>query len=474
MDSRLQDLAEKAVKYAMDSGAQYSDARVEQHERRSVLIENGEIENVRNSTDEGIGIRSVKHGTWSFCSITNPGSLEHVKNAVGKALKNTQHYNGGRKRNEVDLYPNPSIKTKIDYLVVKKPSLEELMKIGFECDKIISNTLRIIKSTVNPRYTINSKYFVNSEGSEILQNYTDVVVEMAATANESGLTQSINITEGGRGGMEQITNKNKIQSKAQEISTKASQLIDAKPAKEEKATVVMNPDFVSLLTHEILGHPSEADRVLGKEMAWAGGAWWKGKIGEKIGSPNLNVFDDPTIKESLGWYDFDDEGVKTKKTTLVEKGVLKKHMQNRETAKIFDTQPTGNMRATNYRFMPLIRMACTCIGNGDWDVQEMIKEVKNGYLISNMKIPSIDMKRYNWSISCQYAQKIENGEITNLLRDVIVMGTAPEFFNSIDACGNDFAIRPITNCGKGDPMQSMIMGNGGPTVRGVATVKSVS
>jgi TldD protein len=91
-----------------------------------------------------------------------------------------------------------------------------------------------------------------------------------------------------------------------------------------------------------------------------------------------------------------------------------------------------------------------------------------------MKIPSIDMKRYNWSISCQYAQKIENGEITDLQRDVIVMGTAPEFFNSIDACGNDFTVRPITNCGKGDPMQSMIMGNGGPTIRGRATVKSVS
>ena len=84
------------------------------------------------------------------------------------------------------------------------------------------------------------------------------------------------------------------------------------------------------------------------------------------------------------------------------------------------------------------------------------------------------MKRYNWSISCQYAQKIENGELTDMLRDVIVMGTAPEFFNSIDACGDDFKVRPITNCGKGDPMQSMIMGNGGPTIRGMATVKSVA
>ena len=473
MDSSLKDLADKAIRYAIDSGAQYCDARAEQQERRSALIENGEIEHVRTNSDMGIGIRLVKEGTWSFCSITNPNSFEQIKEVVNDSLRNSLHY-AKNKKNKINLYPNSTNKTKIDFPVLKKPELEELMKIGFECDKIISDTPRIIKSVVHPWYTTNSKYFVNSEGSEIIQNFTDVVIDMVAIAHESGLTQSINVTEGGRGGIEQISNENKIQQSAQEIALKASQLIDAKPAKEEKATVVMNPDFVSLLTHEILGHPSEADRVLGKEMAWAGGAWWKEKIGEKIGSEKLNVFDDPTIKESLGWYYFDDEGVETKKTTLVEKGILKNHMQNRETAKIFNTPSTGNMRATNYRFVPLIRMACTCIENGDWDVDEMIKEVKNGYLISNMKIPSIDMKRYNWSISCQYAQRIENGEITDLLRDVIVMGIAPEFFESIDACGNDFTVRPITNCGKGDPMQSMIMGNGGPSIRGIATVKSVN
>ena len=471
MDSELQEFANKAVKFAMNSGAQYCDARAEDQEKKSILIENQETEHIKSNNDEGIGVRLIKNGVWCFSSITNPRSFEDVEMKVNDAIKNSMHYAKFEKK-KIDLHPNSKTKTKINYPVLIEPELEELTKIGLECSKIISNTSKIIKSIVNPQYTINSKYFVNSEGSEITQNFTDVIIDMTAIAHESGTTQSINITEGGRGGLEQITNK--INSKAEEISSKAVQLINADTVKEEKGTVVMNPDFVSLLTHEILGHPSEADRVLGKEMAWAGGAWWKGERGKRIGSKQLNVFDDPTIKESLGWYDFDDEGVKTKKTTLVEKGILKNHMQNRETAQMFNTLPTGNMRATNYRFMPLIRMGCTCIGNGSWEVEEMIKEVKHGYLISDMKIPSIDMKRYNWSISCQYAQKIEDGEVTDLLRDVIVMGNAPEFFESIDACGNDFTVRPITNCGKGDPMQSMIMGNGGPTIRGIATVKSVN
>lgn len=469
---QIEEFAEKAVELASKNGAQYCDARAEHIAKKGILIENGQIEYPISREDKGLGVRVLHSGAWGFSSISNPHSFEDVKNAVLEAVKTAKYY-GVKNKTKIILASISAYQKKIEYPVLDEPSLDELVKIGFDCDKTIQSQKRIIKSVTSLGYTTISKYFASSEGSKITQNITDIVVDLVATAHESSLTQSVNITEGGRGGMEKITKEIDILEKAKFVSEKASQLIDAKPAKENKARVVLNPDFVSLLTHEILGHPSEADRVLGKEMAWAGGAWWAGKIGEKIGSENLNVFDDPTLEGSLGWYHYDDEGVKSSRTDLIEKGVLSNHFQNRETAKLFDVNPTANMRATSYKFMPLIRMACTCIDKGDWKPDEMIKDIKDGFFISNMKIPSIDMKRYNWSISAQYAHKIENGEITDLLRDVIVVGTAPEFFKSIDACGNDFTVRPITNCGKGDPMQSMIMGNGGPTVRGIATVKSV-
>ena len=301
MDSSLQELADKTIRYVEDAGVQYCDVRAETQTRESLLIENGEINNLKNTKDQGIGIRLLKNGSWGFCSINNPKSFEELRESINKTIKNVRYYSQ-KKNNHVKLIPININKTKIDFPVLKKPQIEDLIKVGLECDKTILEKPRIIKSSVNPWYSINSKYFVSTEGSEILQNFTDVVIEMSATSHESGLTQSVNVTEGGRGGMEQIDRNNKCQDSAKQIAEKASQLIDAKPAREEKTTVVMNPDFVSLLTHEILGHPSEADRVLGKEMAWAGGAWWKNKLGEKIGSENLNVFDDPTIKESLGWY----------------------------------------------------------------------------------------------------------------------------------------------------------------------------
>ena len=472
MENNQEDFAEKSVDYALSLGCQYCDVRAEASSHQGFVIENNEIEYSSSKTDRGLGIRVLNNGAWGFFSFSNPLIFDDLKNGIWDAVKTARYYST-KKNHKVKISDISSTKETINFPVKISPTVDKLLEIGYDCDKIIHKSKRIIKSQVSIGFEEVSKIFLNSEGSNIKQNFTDVVANLTATAHENGLTQSVNITEGGRGGIEKLSSDREIQDTSEFISKKASHLIDAKPVKEEKATVVMNPDFVALLTHEILGHPSEADRVLGKEMAWAGGAWWAGMLGKKIGSDALNVFDDPTIDGTLGCYGYDDEGNKASRTNLVEEGILSKHMQSRETAEIFHSEPSANMRATSYQFMPLIRMACTCIDKGDWKPEEMISEVKNGYLISNMKIPSIDMKRYNWSISCQFAQKIENGEITDLLRDVIVLDTAPEFFKSVDACGNDFTVRPITNCGKGDPMQSMIMGNGGPSIRAKATVRSV-
>ncbi len=472
MENNQEDFAEKSVQYASSLGCQYCDVRAESISHHGFVIENNEIEYSSSKTDSGLGIRVLNNGAWGFFSVSNPLNFDDLKNGIEDAVKTAKYYSA-KKKHQVKISDITSAKEKIDFPVKIAPTLDKLLEIGYDCDKTIHQEKRIIKSQVSLGFNKVSKIFLNSQESNIKQNFTDVVANLTATAHENGLTQSVNITEGGRGGIEKLSSEREMRETSEFISKKASQLIDAKPAKEEKATVVMNPDFVALLTHEILGHPSEADRVLGKEMAWAGGAWWAGMLGKKIGSNILNVFDDPTIDGTLGCYGYDDEGNKASRTNLVEEGILSKHMQSRETAEIFHTEPSANMRATSYQFMPLIRMACTCIDKGDWNPEEMISEVKNGYLISNMKIPSIDMKRFNWSISCQYAQKIENGELTELLRDVIVLDTAPEFFKSIDACGDDFTVRPITNCGKGDPMQSMKMGNGGPSIRAKATVRSV-
>ncbi len=468
----LEDFADKAVHLALQNGIQYCDVRAETIESNGFLLEDGQIEHFSSRFEAGLGIRILADGAWGFYSVSNPKSVDELKDGVISAIKRALYY-AQRKKQKVKMAETRVYVDTVDYGTIETPIVDEMTKLALECDGIIRVRKRIKKSSIHMHHDVFYKYFVNSDGAKITQRHNDTTAHLSVTAHESGLSETVSTTEGGRGGMEMITKEDNVLDKAYSISEKADKLIDAKPAKEEKRTVVMNPDFVALLTQEILGHPSEADRVLGKEMAWAGGAWWSGKIGTKIGSTELNVIDDPMMQSSLGWYKYDDEGVIASRKSLVKDGVLVGHMQSRETASLFDTEPNSAMRAAGYSFMPLIRMACTCICPGDWDPDELIKDVKSGYLICDMKVPSIDMMRYNWNISCQYAQKIENGECKELLRDVIVMGNAPEFFNSIDARGKYLTVRPITNCGKGDPMQIMRMGNGGPHIRGIATVKSV-
>lgn len=470
-----EDLALKAIDHARSLGASYADARLEVRADKELLLENGSIEHVLATQNSGIGIRVLVDGAWGFYALSNPTSINDSKIAAEQAFKLAKS-SSMHVKSKIILADTKAFVDKAVYSWKRDPrdAMEELVQIAKECDKIIRGTSnRINKSSVAVGYTHIEKWFVNSDGAKILQEYIDTIANLSATAHESDLTQNVSGTEGGRGGIEMLTEHADVHKAAEDIAQKSAQLIDAKPVKEKKAQVVMNPDFVALLTHEILGHPSEADRVLGYEMAWAGGAWWAGKLGQKVGSDALTVYDNPTVERSLGHYKYDDEGVRSKEKLLIKNGMLHDHMHSRETAAKFNVEPNSGMRATGYEFMPLIRMACTYIGAGDWNYEEMIKEVKDGYLVCNMKVPSIDMMRYNWSISCQYAYEIKNGEVKDLLRDIIVMGIAPEFFNSIDACSKQFEIRPILNCGKGDPMQTMRMGNGGPYVRGVATVKSV-
>ncbi len=461
------DYAKKAIDHAIRLGAEYADIRFEESNTQNITMEDNNVEKIDNIFDRCIGIRVLVNGAMGFYAVDNPEYNDYVI-AAERAYKLAKGYSNIIK-DKIVLADTKTYNDNVKFNVNIYPTIEELLKIGKECYSLIIEYDKVKKTTISLAYQDTTKYFLNSEGSSIIQQYTDTVGVLSTTAHD-GIIESTSVTEGGRGGIEMLGN---ITNKAKYIAEMATKLVDAKPVKEVKSKVILNPDFVALLTHEILGHPSEADRVLGYELAWAGGAWWKGKLNTRIGSKALNVSDDPTIPKTLGHYKYDDEGVLAREKVLIKEGILIDHMYNRETAYKFNKEPNSSMRASKARFMPLIRMACTYIKPGEYNYDEMIKEVNEGYLICDMKVPSIDMYRYNWSISAQYAYKIEHGELKTLHRDVIVMSNAPDFFNSIDACSKEFEIRPILNCGKGDPMQIMRMGNGGPYIRGNAIVKSV-
>jgi len=469
-----EDLALFAVEHASKRGANYVDVRLEDHNNELITVADGKVQRGIINRKRGMGVRTLVDGAWGFQSttdLTKNGIRQAAEIAFKLAKASSKHV-----PSPVKLAPTKAHET--SYKTKVKTDLED---IAFEdkleqivaWEKRLHTSKKIARGLAEYTGLKIDKIFANSEGARIRFSNSVTWVSLKADSKKGTIVQSYDKTVGHSGGYE-IYEKNDMERSALEIGRKAESLLEAKIAKTDKeATVILDSDYVSLVVHEICGHPSEADRVLGREAAWAGTAWWAGKLGEKIGSEYFTVYDDPTVPSTLGYYLYDDEGVRAGRKVLAEKGVLKEHMHSRETAAIFNTEPNAGMRAITFEYIPLIRMSNTFFGGGDWKKEELIKETKHGYLVSSMRTPSIDDKRYNWTISAQEAFAIKDGELTTHLRDVALTSVAPKFFKSLSAATEKAEISPLIGCGKGDPMQSLYVGNGGPFLRGTATLLGV-
>jgi len=469
-----EDFALFAIDFARKLGAEYTDVRLENHYNELVIVANGKVERAIINQKRGMGVRVLVKGAWGFQSTTNM-TKDGVKIAVDTAFK-VARASSKHVSKPVRLAPTKAYRDSFETTVktdLEDVAFEDKLKDMQSWEKRLHVSKAVVRGIVDYSGIKIDKLFVNSEGANIKFNNSLTWATLKADAKKGDLTQFYEKTIGHSGGYE-IFKRENIENAAQEIGRKAEALLKAKPAKEERdATVILDPHYLALLSHEITGHPSEADRVLGREAAWAGTSWWVGKIGEKIGSEYFTVYDDPTVLGTFGYYRYDDEGVKAKRKVLAEKGVVKSHMHSRETAAVFDAEPNAGMRAITFEYIPLIRMSNTFFADGDWKHEEIIEETKHGYLVSAHRHPSIDDKRYNWTISAQEGYEIKSGELTTHLRDIALMSTAPKFFQSLDAASRKGEIIPLPGCGKGDPMQGLYVGNGGPYIRGVANVLGV-
>ena len=460
------EIAERALDLALRLGATYADVRVEELSREEILIRNGLVESACFEVVRGAGIR-VLANTWGFASTTSL-TKQAVERAVKFAVKMAK---AAKVRKAIELAPQEPEIAKTKTSLEKDPfkvAMDEKVELCLEADRRARVDESIKRTSVSMEAERSQKLFLSTEGTQVESIQVRTYADIFALAKKRGVTEYYDDICGGSGGFE-IIKRFDLVARAKEVGEKAVKLASARPMPRRSLPVVLDPDFVSLLVHEIIGHPSEADRVLGKEAAWAGRAWWAGKIGQKVGSSLVTVVDDPQVEGALGYFDYDDEGVPAKRKYLIQEGILREHMHSRETAAEFEVEPNGCMRAQSFRFAPLIRMSNTFVEPGDYEVEELF-ELKRGAYLKGGKIPSIDSRRYNFQISAKEGYLIEKGELEGPFRNASLVGITPEFLKSIDGVGKDFEMYPIPNCGKGDPMQTLHVGNGGPHLRGVALV----
>jgi TldD protein len=241
------------------------------------------------------------------------------------------------------------------------------------------------------------------------------------------------------------------------------------PSTEREAVVVTDPHYNALVAHEIIGHPTELDRGLKMETAYAGRSWLlrslgETEIGRAIASPLVSAFSDPSLP-GYGHYKYDHEGTPARRVVHIDRGVFTGFMNSRQTAAVFGGEPNGHYKATDAALVPLIRMSNTVLAAGGDDPRQIVRDVGHGYYLAGHRIPSIAESRENFRISARRVYEIRGGELGRLYRDGGLAADTRQYLTQVDAVGTDFRLYPVPNCGKGQPMQTKRLGNGGPTMR---------
>jgi len=241
------------------------------------------------------------------------------------------------------------------------------------------------------------------------------------------------------------------------------------PTSARPEVVVTDPHYNTLVSHEIVGHPVELDRALKMETAYAGRSWLMAglddhHVGRRIASPLVSAYSDPALP-GYGHYAYDHEGTPARRVLHIDRGVLVGFMNSRQTAAVFGGAPNGHFKATDASLVPLVRMSNTVFAAGDRDAADIVKEVERGWYLAGHRIPSIAESRENFRISARKVYEIRDGRLGRLYRDGGIMADTREYLMNVDAVGSDFRLYPIPNCGKGQPMQTKKLGNGGPTMR---------
>jgi TldD protein len=236
----------------------------------------------------------------------------------------------------------------------------------------------------------------------------------------------------------------------------AVRLLDSKPAPAGKHTVILDNIMTGLLAHEAFGHACEADAVL------SGASVLEGRLGKKVADERVSLVDDPTVKNTFGYFSLDWEGVKSKKHVLIENGVLREYMQNLETGSRMGLASNGAARSQAYNSPPIIRMSNTYIGPGDQSKEELFRMVKDGLLIKGGQYGYVEPAKGQFMFKCDEAYQIKNGEVGQRYRDASVMGLILEVLNNVRGIGNDFVLGDPGYCGKGG--QSARTTDGGPHI----------
>lgn len=431
---------------------QYFNVRFCTRSSSNLRIEMGNMRSSHIMNTSGFSIQTFIEGGYGFSS-SSIISLEQLEKKFEESAKlakfASQNAEIKFKIKELDPIKEKFVQTQKIKLIDVGP--DEKVKYLKEQDFQARNfDTRIVNTISNYADSTTHQITVTSDDRIIDSTETYARIMIFAYSKEGPVLQSARASVGLAGGFEII---DKGKDLGETAAKKAIEILSAKPVKGGKYNIIIDPLLAGTFAHEAFGHAAEADAILANESILAG------KIGEKVGPEYINIVDDPSIPGAYGSVMYDSEGIKAKKVSLIKNGILTEFMHSRETASRMNTMPTGNGRAQTYKSLPQVRMRCTYIEPGDWKLEEMFKELKNGIFCQSWNYGYTEPNKGEFQFKMERAYIIENGEKKQILRDAALSGSILDCLNKISAVSKDFDLDDGA-CGKGG--QSVPVCSGGP------------
>lgn len=234
--------------------------------------------------------------------------------------------------------------------------------------------------------------------------------------------------------------------------------LDAQAAPAGEMEVVVGPGGGGVLLHEAVGHGLESD------FNRRGTSLYSGRVGERVASELVTIYDDGNLPEERGSIAVDDEGIEGQHKVLVENGVLKGYMQDTLNARLMGVAPTGSGRRQSFRFLPQPRMCNTYMPGGQSTPDEIIASTKRGLYAASFAGGQVEISKGDFVFMVAEGYLIEDGKITRPVKNATIVGNGPDAMTKVVAVGNDSRLaRRHYTCGKGG--QHVPVGVGMPTVK---------
>ncbi|TFG07786.1 MAG: TldD/PmbA family protein [Promethearchaeota archaeon] len=387
-----------------------------------------------NAKKSGVVARTFI-GSWKEYGTEEVSNLTNITNSLPKVT------NKGDLMEEFEGWTfNKEIKTKIDPLDISID--DKLQKIREIFDYIKDYDKRIINPIIAYGESKTTRIFVNNEGCQLRQIIPRIRIFIQPIAKDGNVIDFDYYSVGAEKGYEII--EEIFDNKLDQIIQNSLDMLKAETSPSGRVPIILDPDMAGLVAHESFGHGLEADQVLRDR------SYLKNLKDKRVASEICVISDSPNIDGVYGSFFFDDEGIRAGKNLLVQNGILKDFIHNRRTASILNSEPKGNGRRESFAHPVLVRMTNTYFEPGDYDLEEMISEVKHGVMLCRGYFGMEDPLGGNLQCTSKKGYIIENGEKTKLIKAVTLSGSVLDLLRSIDAISKDKKILRPGTCGKGE------------------------